>query len=439
MNDVPFKFVTPIPIEQQAKISLAFKASEIRLSSDSITNVAVKIRNDSDSNIGSSQKSNVYLSYKFKQNSRVIEGVRTKIETTISAQSSVELSLIIDTHEFSEVGTITPYFVQEKIAWLDHVVSNSIPLTLKPAVINEGARYARNRPVHSNRTPFIFNFELTNKCPFSCIMCARTNNMTREEGIMSFDLFREIIDQLDHIGSDKTQEMWLHGFGESLVHPDFDQFLSYAVDKGFNVGLSVNPFLLTNKTSKKLLNCRPRHLYLAIDGHDNESFEKIRGLKGAYDKSVERLENFLSLKNALSPNTKIDIGMIDFELNKTSIAAMKEKWNNIDQSVNFFAKPFTTWDGSAEDVLALKNSTRTKIDSLNKPVTCDFPWKKMTVNWDGKVTPCCFDYNKKYVLGDLSQQSINDIWNGDQMKKLRAEFKSGNVTNPLCENCEMLK
>lgn len=62
----------------------------------------------------------------------------------------------------------------------------------------------------------------------------------------------------------------------------------------------------------------------------------------------------------------------------------------------------------------------------------------MTVNWEGEVTSCCYDYNKKYVLGGLNTEFRNDIWNGEPMKRLRAEFKSGEVSNSLCANCEHL-
>jgi hypothetical protein len=42
-------------------------------------------------------------------------------------------------------------------------------------------------------------------------------------------------------------------------------------------------------------------------------------------------------------------------------------------------------------------------------VVCTFPFEKMTVCWDGKVTPCCYDYVKKYVLGDVHEQSLSQI------------------------------
>lgn len=434
MTTTSIEIVSPISKHQQQLISLTCNELNPIKISDSVTTLKVCLENNSEATLYRSSISKAFLSYKIIENNFVTEGMRTPISQDIPSNSKLETEISINLSNLHDKAQVQLCIVQEKIAWLNHIHASLVTIKLNPAKVSESAPFARNRPKLSKRPAMIYNFELTNKCPFSCIMCARTNNMTRPEGLMNFELFKKIIDQLDSYSVDKTKPMWLHGFGESLVHPEFDVFMKYASQKGFNVGLSINPFLLTKKIANRLLLSQPKHLYIAIDGHDNESFEKIRGIKNAYERSVERLENFISLKNDISPNTKIDIVMIDFDLNHNSISSMKEKWESIDKRVNFIAKAFTTWDGNASDVMALKKNRRIK----PKNITCIEPWKDMTVNWDGKVTPCCFDYNKKYILGDLNTQSLSEIWNGSAMQSLRAEMISGNVTNPLCKNCEHL-
>ena len=44
--------------------------------------------------------------------------------------------------------------------------------------------------------PKIYNLETTNHCPYKCIMCPRTYDMTRPLGHMDFELFKDIVDQL---------------------------------------------------------------------------------------------------------------------------------------------------------------------------------------------------------------------------------------------------
>src|ERR1700752_1936652 len=60
----------------------------------------------------------------------------------------------------------------------------------------EGYRHWRStkktakRDVVTDKSWRLFNVELTIRCPFKCVMCARTNNMTREEGLMSLEDFK---------------------------------------------------------------------------------------------------------------------------------------------------------------------------------------------------------------------------------------------------------
>ena len=48
----------------------------------------------------------------------------------------------------------------------------------------------------SDKAFVLFNIELTNRCPFKCVMCARTHSMTRAQGDMTFDMFSRAIDVL---------------------------------------------------------------------------------------------------------------------------------------------------------------------------------------------------------------------------------------------------
>ncbi|KAM3098558.1 radical SAM/SPASM domain-containing protein [Phormidesmis sp. 146-35] len=296
---------------------------------------------------------------------------------------------------------------------------------------------AQNRPLTVTYPFTIFNIELTNRCPFKCVMCARTNNMTRAQGLMEFDLFQRAIDEfvMANPKAARESEVWLHGFGESLVHPEFAKLMRYASDRGLQTALSINPFMLTERVAHDLLEAHPAHLYCSLDGHDNASFEQIRGVKNAYDLSKQRLLDFLKRKVEGGYQTRITLSMINFPLNEGSIQQLGDYWRSIPGIDEFLSKSFINWDGNAQDVNVLAAS-----QTLQKPyVTCDFPWRRMTIKWDGDVVPCCLDYDKRYVLGNLNHQTLADIWNGAPMQALRQEFISNEVTNPLCRNCEQLR
>jgi radical SAM protein with 4Fe4S-binding SPASM domain len=264
--------------------------------------------------------------------------------------------------------------------------------------------------------------------------------MTRDLGFMDFALFKKIIDELAEVNASfhHNRVVWLHHFGESLLHPQFDSCIHYAAVKGIRTGLSVNPMMLNEKTALSLL-CSGLHiLYLSLDGHNDETFFKIRGINNMYDLSRSKMIDFLKLKKESLSNMKIILSMIDFSLNDDSVAAVKEEWESNKEIDGFLLKNYTTWDGAIPEIHALAPESITAETRDYSIVNCSFPWVNMTVTWDGDVVPCCFDYNKKLVLGNALSHTLSYIWNDAPMRGLRHEFITNKVTNALCKNCEML-
>ena len=95
-----------------------------------------------------------------------------------------------------------------------------------------------------------------------------------------------------------------------------------------------------------------------------------------------------------------------------------DRINKFTQKLNFFTKLFKKFN---------------KKKSKNN--CCHWPWTSLSILWDGKVVPCCFDYDNLYNLGNAETQSFDEIWNGEKMQKLRKEFINNKVTNKLCANC----
>lgn len=287
----------------------------------------------------------------------------------------------------------------------------------------------------------IYAFELTNKCPMRCIMCPRTHDMTRPQGLMAFELYQKCLDEYvrDNPAAVGGATVWLHGFGESMMHPEFDQFVGYAKSIGVPTGFSVNPIMLSDDVAERLLRSGPQIIWMALDGHDNASFQKIRGVKNAYDRSKANLIKFMQRRRELRSDTVVTFNMINFEENRESIEKMRDFWK--DQGIDDFqVRVFCTFDGSVQALRQLDPNAESKLNRkpLESGARCKRPWTDMVVCWDGVVTPCCFDHDTKYPLGDASRQSLREIWNGEPMRALRREFMSGVVENKLCANCDHL-
>lgn len=277
----------------------------------------------------------------------------------------------------------------------------------------------------------LHNIELTNRCIMRCVMCPRTYAMTRTCGDMDVNIFKMIIDQYVDDNKDACNtHIWLHHFGESLLHPHFDECILYAYNKGLKPALSVNPIMLNDNISERLLNANPYLLYLSLDGYDEQSFAFLRGVSGKYEESKKNILSFLDRKITSKSSVQVFISAIQMRGNNQQLEDAELFWNSQAGVDKFFKKPFTDWNGEIAEINKLADS------STPPSAPCTTPFSMLTIAWDGTISPCCYDYNIKYPLGNIKESSIREVWNNANMQSLRKEFITRKVTNELCAPCK---
>ena len=67
---------------------------------------------------------------------------------------------------------------------------------------------------------------------------------------------------------------------------------------------------------------------------------------------------------------------------------------------------------------------------------CVMPFKQMIVRPDGKVSLCCNDPYGKCTMGDLSTESIRDVWYGEKFHKVREAIRKGRGNYEACRYCD---
>jgi len=68
---------------------------------------------------------------------------------------------------------------------------------------------------------------------------------------------------------------------------------------------------------------------------------------------------------------------------------------------------------------------------LFHPGFCISTANTVLIEWDGTLLPCCRDH---IVLGNLYESSFEELWNGDEMKRLRESFFRRKL-RPFCKKC----
>lgn len=216
--------------------------------------------------------------------------------------------------------------------------------------------------------------ELTNKCNLSCPFCFR-RNMTRKQGFMSEDIFNK---SLKLCKSLNVPEIWLHNWGEPLLHPEIVKFIHKA--KQFKIGFTTNGKLLS------------KDLILEL---------KKSGLS-FMDISVNMDTDKFSLVHLLTSYTYANSHGINCHLrvvvqNSAEHLYLKDLLS--DYKVRF-------------QRVMLRTGKR------DKP--CEAVNHVFVVLWDGTVVPCCHVINKEITYGNL-----DDL----------AEIKPKNIDSTYCNSC----
>jgi hypothetical protein len=68
---------------------------------------------------------------------------------------------------------------------------------------------------------------------------------------------------------------------------------------------------------------------------------------------------------------------------------------------------------------------------------CIRPSRDLMILFNGKVPLCCVDWFRTSLLGDVSQESIRDIWHAMTVEGIREGLREGDVSKlpDICRNC----
>jgi radical SAM protein with 4Fe4S-binding SPASM domain len=267
--------------------------------------------------------------------------------------------------------------------------------------------------------PLSLDIEATNACNLRCIMCPRDKS-SKEVGYMDFEMFKKIIDECSGKG---VRKIFLHKDGESLLHPMLPEFVRYAKDAKAAEILSVttNGTLLNQELAERLLEAGLDEVSISIDAATPETSKKIKG-RPMYETVERNLVNLFRM-NKTFPN--ISVRFIRMRENEKEELEFYRKWEPITQVMGSHC---WDWGGSVEDLSV--NGMKT----LDLP--CELLWRSMAINWDGRVSICCVDWDCQGIIGDVREESLHEIWHGPALRKIREihlDLKAN--TLPACANC----
>ena len=278
--------------------------------------------------------------------------------------------------------------------------------------------------------PKIFQVEVTNNCNLACIMCPYTEQ-TRKKGSMGLEVFKTIVDNGWLADSDFVR---LHGMGEPLMNKKVFDLVEYASNKDINTEISTNICLLNKVKAQKVIDSKLTQIILSLDGMTKDTYEHIRA-KADFEKSVKNLNDFLDLKKKSKSNIYTVVQIIFMKETADEVLDFVNHWKTHGALDEIRIRFYSSWAMQEEHINEQYESFVDDNISVKRKNPCRLLWESVSVQFDGKVVPCCRDFDSKYVLGDLNDNSLQEIWNGKKLKNLRKEHLDNNYDNILCKNC----
>ncbi|MFH1847088.1 MAG: radical SAM protein [Candidatus Omnitrophota bacterium] len=276
---------------------------------------------------------------------------------------------------------------------------------VKNAVLNE--LYYSFRTKKGYRLTSV-NLEVTNHCNLNCSMCPVKSEMRRDKGYMRFDLFKKVIDE-----NPQLEFVLPFQWGEPLLHPEIFDMIQYATDKGIRSMMTTNGVLLDDEKTDKLLHCGLTRLTFSLDG-TAEVYEKVR--KVPYQDIKKKILNFISERDKQKSSLKVDLNMVVFGETENVVRDYKKEWKGIADRIQIIPR--------------LEQKGRNRI------YPCRELWRgSLVVLWDGRVVPCCADYDAKQVVGDVNKETLVNIWQGEKMQRLRRLHRK-KIFSDYCRYCD---
>ena len=276
--------------------------------------------------------------------------------------------------------------------------------------------------------PYI-NIEITNVCNLECPMCPNPKIPEGKKGYMALELFRKIIEEIDRFG---TSNLMFVKQGEPLLHPQVHEFFSVlrSAKNRQNVLWVSNGTTLTQTHIDALIEYEIDELNLSIDSLQPEIYFQIKGF--GLDKvlrGIERLQE--SKKRNKSELPRLSVNMVVRKDNVHELKFAREffKKQGIQHTVQKYNKTFTGIDvGTTQWTL--------KEETMPSRYPCAHVFTNFVINYDGSVSLCCADWKSDFLMGDLNQKSIYDIWNGDEYRWVRNCHKTGQYDKvSICKAC----
>ncbi|MDO9574305.1 MAG: radical SAM protein [Candidatus Contubernalis sp.] len=278
-------------------------------------------------------------------------------------------------------------------------------------------------------------FNLTKNCNLKCIYCYADagGNATKNAKDQSLGFWKRTIDQLYNLNKNATINFT---GGEPTIYKYFWNVVEYAKDKGLNLLLITNGSNSKDEDIQKYLN-----YFSSIEVSIDSLREEVNSLTRGKD-SLFSAQKFIDtlIEKGVQPTILVVVSKYNesylYEINDKYKSSAKIKYQpmyNMGRGDKFESIRMTGKE--YYNILKSQNIERMKGDITYKRnmkyVWCGMGLNVLSIEANGEVYPCQLMHHENFKLGDLNNQSLEELWMNSPYKDHSVDLIEG------CKSCEL--
>lgn len=285
-------------------------------------------------------------------------------------------------------------------------------------------------------TPLSVQIEPTGACNFKCIYCYHSLGKSKQRPYknMPLDLYEKFINESKNF-SQKYKSLIFCGGGEPLLSKDIYRMITLAKEISNEVAIITNGSLLTKEVSNKLIASGIDTIRISLQGLNSDDYYKTCGVKLDFEKFLINLDYLNKNKNQAKIVLKIPNIALDTKEKKDLFHKLfKNKCDSITiQTISPLVDDLDYTNMQPDGQKSLYG------EEIKPMKVCPQIFYTLVIDQNGKIAPCSDSYynNNFPEIGDLNENTIQEIWNSKRLKELRKFHLLGRRFDlKTCQNCQ---
>jgi len=239
---------------------------------------------------------------------------------------------------------------------------------------------------------------------------------------MPTELFEKIIEDLCAIPRLHTFQLSPFKVNEPLMEPRLYKFLELIKQKlpNAHITLTTNASLLNDHHIQSLSIQGLSYLWISFNDHREDKYQETMRLP--FHRTVENLTKLHSAKQSGMFTSRVVVSRVGdgTALDQEFVDWVKTRFPLFEASV------FTRgdWMGQVD-----------KEQKSQSPLECGCSrWFELSITSTGSVALCCMDGQAEHPIGDVRLNSVLEIYNSQNYRRLRSKIESRQVVE-FCKDC----